>query len=298
MQKIKPAEKDTAWHSLPTELVLENLQTSTSGLTLSEAETRLASHAPNRLLQTARRNFFIRFLLHFHNLLIYVLIGAAVITAYLSHWVDTGVILAVVIANAIIGFIQEGKAEQAMDAILHMLAPQANVIRNGERITIAGEELIPGDIVLLEAGDKVPADLRLLSAHGLSVQEAILTGESVSVEKHISPVAEIAPLGDRYCMAFSGTMVSTGQGKGVVVSTGLATEIGRISGLLSEVETLTTPLVAQMGVFAKYLTIFILLVAALLLTFGYFFLITIFLRHSWLLLVYLSRRFPRDCPQY
>jgi len=139
-----------------------------------------------------------------------------------------------------------------------MLAPRANVIRGGERITIDGEQLVPGDIVLLEAGDKVPADLRLLTAHGLSVQEAILTGESVPVEKHIQSVGESSPLGDRSCMAYSGTLVASGQGKGAVVATGAGTEIGRISGLLSEVETLTTPLVAQMGVFAKWLTILIL----------------------------------------
>jgi len=151
-----------------------------------------------------------------------------------------------------------------------MLAPRANVFREGERHSIEGDALVPGDIVVLEAGDKVPADLRLLTAHGMSVQEAILTGESVPVEKHTRPVAGDAALGDRSCMAFSGTLVTTGQGKGVVVGTGSRTEIGRISGLISEVETLTTPLVAQLGAFAKWLTILILLVAALLLAYGYF----------------------------
>ncbi|MDQ9170710.1 HAD-IC family P-type ATPase [Oxalobacteraceae bacterium R-40] len=178
--------------------------------------------------------------------------------------------MAVVIANAVIGFIQEGKAEKAMDAIRHMLAPHANVIRGGKRISIAGEHLVPGDIVLLEAGDKVAADLRLITAHGMSVQEAILTGESVPVEKHIEPVPADVPLGDRSCMAFSGTLVTSGQEKGVVVGTGAHTEIGRISGLLSEVGTLTTPLVKQMGAFAKWLTVFILLIAALLIVYGYF----------------------------
>jgi magnesium-transporting ATPase (P-type) len=192
------------------------------------------------------------------------------ITALLSHWIDTGVILAVVIANAIIGFIHEGKAEQAMDAIRHMLAPRAHVIRDGERITVDGEQLVPGDIVLLEAGDKVPADLRLLTAHGLAVQEAILTGESVPVDKQTQSVAEDSSLGDHSCMAYSGTLITSGQGKGVVVATGSGTEIGRISGLLSRVETLTTPLVEQMSVFAKWLTLFILVIAVALLTFGYF----------------------------
>lgn len=258
------------WHSLPADTVLEDLKCSTEGLSQTEVDTRFVKYGANRLPQAARRNAFVRFLLHFNNILIYVLLGAALITALLSHWVDTGVILAVVVVNAIIGFIQEGKAEQAMDAIRHMLAPQANVIRGGERVTIDGEQLVPGDIVLLEAGDKVPADLRLLTAHGLSVQEAVLTGESVPVEKRIQPVADDAALGDRASMAYSGTLVSSGQAKGVVVATGPGTEIGRISGLLSNVETLTTPLVEQMALFAKWLTIFILIIATMLLAFGYF----------------------------
>lgn len=259
-----------AWHSVLTDNVLKDLQASATGLSREEAEARLKRYGANRLPEAARRSNLVRFLLQFHNILIYVLLGCAVVTAALDHWIDTGVILAVVIANAIIGYIQEGKAEKAMDAIRHMLAPHANVIRGGERISIEGDQLVPGDIVLLEAGDKVPADLRLLTAHGMSVQEAILTGESVPVEKHIEPVEENAPLGDRSCMAFSGTLVTSGQGKGVVVATGGSTEIGRISGLLSQVEMLTTPLVSQMGVFAKWLTILILLIAALLLTYGYF----------------------------
>lgn len=270
MQKMDPAGAEAKWHSASIDVVLENLQTSVTGLTQTASETRFAKHGPNRLPQASRRSPLVRFVLHFHNILIYVLIGSALITALLGHWIDTGVILAVVIANAIIGFIQEGKAEQAMDAIRHMLAPQAHVIRGGERITVGAEQLVPGDIVMLEAGDKVPADLRLLTTHGLSIQEAILTGESVPVDKHIQAVAEGSALGDRFCMAFSGTLVTSGQGRGVVVATGSGTEIGRISGLLSDVEMLTTPLVAQMGVFAKWLTIMILAIAAVLLAFGYF----------------------------
>lgn len=269
MNNRNPQGMADPWHSLTADRVLVQVQTSVSGLSHHEAQARLASHGANRLPEAAKRSSLIRFLLQFHNILIYVLLGCAVVTAALGHWIDTGVILAVVIANAIIGFIQEGKAEKAMDAIRHMLAPRANVIRAGERIGIDGENLVPGDIVLLEAGDKVPADVRLIAAHGVSVQEAILTGESVPVEKHVQPVAHDAPLGDRYCMAFSGTLVTSGQGKGVVVATGSGTEIGRISGLLSRVETLTTPLVAQMGVFSRWLTILILLIAALLLTYGY-----------------------------
>jgi len=202
--------------------------------------------------------------------LIYVLLGAAVITAGLGHFIDTGVIVAVVIANAVIGFIQEGRAEQAMEAIRQMLAPRTSVVRDGQRRSLEGALVVPGDIVLLEPGEKVPADLRLIQADGLRIEEAILTGESVPVDKATDPVATDAALGDRSCMAFSGTLVVGGIGRGVVVATGAAAEIGRISGMLSEVETLTTPLVRQMDGFARWLTILILLIAAVLLTFGYF----------------------------
>lgn len=270
MQKPKQEEEHVAWHSLSVDSVLCDLETSSAGLSQLEIDARLAQYGANRLPESKRRSTLIRFVMQFHHILIYLLIGSAAITAFLRHWIDTGVILAVVLANAVIGFLQEGKAEKAMDAIRHMLAPRANVIRNGERIGIEGEHLVPGDIVLLEAGDKVPADLRLVLAHGLSMQEAILTGESVPVEKHTDAVAAEAAMGDRLCMAFSGTLVTSGQGKGVVVATGSNTEIGRISDLLAEVETLTTPLVKQMGIFAKWLTIFILLIASALIVYGYF----------------------------
>ena len=153
-----------------------------------EARRRLADHGPNSLPQTRSRRPLLRFLAQFNNVLIYVLLAAAAVTAGLQHWVDTGVILAVVLANAVIGFVQEGKAEAAMAAIRSMLAPRAAVLRDGRRKTLDGAELVPGDIVLLEAGDKVPADLRLLEARGLAAQEAILTGESVPVEKTVEPV--------------------------------------------------------------------------------------------------------------
>ena len=258
------------WHSLEQDQVLELLDADAGGLDEAEAQRRLETYGPNRLPEPPRSHPFARLLLQFHNILIYVLLGAAAITALLHHVVDTLVILAVVLVNALIGFVQEGKAESAMEAIRQMLAPRAAVIRDGQRHTIDGDELVPGDIVLIEAGDKVPADLRLLRTHGLQIQEAILTGESVAVEKRVAPVTVDAALGDRACMAFSGTTVTSGQGQGIVVATGDATQIGRISGLLARVETLTTPLVEQMAVFAKWLTLFILVIAGLILAFGYF----------------------------
>ena len=210
----------------------------------------------------------LRFAHQFHNILIYTLLAAAGITALLSHYVDTLVILAVVLINAVIGFVQEGKAEQALDAIRHLLAPRAAVIREGARTTVDGEDLVPGDLVLLEAGDKVPADMRLVSAHDLRIQESILTGESIAVDKQEGMITDGASLGDRTNMAFSGTLVVSGQGRGVVVATGATTEIGHISGLIADVQTLTTPLVEQMDRFAKWLTLFIVSVSLVMLGAG------------------------------
>ena len=260
----------TNLHATPAADCLASLAATPDGLTATEAVRRLAEHGPNRLPDVRARGPVVRFLRQFHNVLIYVLIGAAVVTGALQHWVDTGVILAVVLANAVIGFIQEGKAESAMAAIRGMLAPKAAVLRDGHRVSVDGADLVPGDIVLLEAGDKVPADLRVIEARGLAAQEAILTGESVPVEKDQTPVAADAALGDRRSMLWSGTLVTQGTARGLVVATGKATEIGRIGGLLAGVEQLTTPLVAQIDHFARWLSFLILLVAGLLLVWGYY----------------------------
>ncbi len=257
-------------HSHSPEACLTAFKADVQGLTGAEAARRLAQHGPNRLPEAQGRGPVLRFLSHFHNVLIYVLLGAALVTGALQHWVDTGVILAVVLANAVIGFLQEGKAEAAMAAIREMLAPHAAVFRDGARMTVDGADLVPGDIVLLEAGDKVPADLRILEARGLAAQEAILTGESVPVEKTPGAVAADASLGDRRSMLWSGTLVTQGTARGLVVATGPATEIGRIGGLLAGVEQLTTPLVAQMDHFARWLSFLILLASGLLLVWGYF----------------------------
>ncbi|OOY22423.1 carbonate dehydratase [Thioclava sp. DLFJ5-1] len=257
-------------HALPPSEALQAVSASEEGLSSEEAADRLARHGPNRLPEPPPRSQLLRFLAHFHNVLIYVLLASAAVTGALQHWVDTSVILAVVIVNAVIGYVQEGRAEQAMAAIRGMLAPRTAVLRDRRRQTLEAADLVPGDIVLIEAGDRVTADLRLISARGLKAEEAILTGESVPVDKGTASVAEDAPLGDRNSMLFSGTLVAAGAGRGVVVATGAQTQIGRISGMLSRVETLTTPLVAQMDRFARWLTVFILMVAATLLTYGYF----------------------------
>lgn len=249
------------WSALSAETVLERFESSENGLGQTAAVQRLARYGRNRLPSAKRRGWLIRFLQQFHNVLIYVLIAASVVTALLGHWVDTGVIVAVVLINAVIGFIQEGKAEQAMDAVRKMLSLHATVIREGRRLVVNAEEIVPGDIVFVQSGDKVPADMRLIRVKSLQIQEAALTGESVPVDKGVPPVAPDALLGDRTSMAYSGTMVTYGQGSGVVVATGPATEIGRISAMLSEVEELTTPLLQRMAEFARWLTIVILVLA-------------------------------------
>ena len=256
-------------HQLPAQEVLDTVSSDAHGLSHAEAARRLAQFGSNRLAPPKRRSPLLRFLLQFHNVLIYVLLASATVTALLAHWVDTSVIVGVVVINAIIGFIQEGKAEKAMDAIRRMLSPEATVLRAGKREVIAAEALVPGDIVLLQSGDKVPADLRLLSVKNLRIEEAALTGESVAIEKNIAAVDEQAVLGDRYCMAYSSTLVVYGQGTGVVVATADQTEIGRISVLLEEVQTLTTPLLRQMEVFGRWLTIAIMALAAITFLFGW-----------------------------
>ena len=258
------------FHALSTADALAAVEASAEGLNRDEVTRRLEVHGANRLPEPPRRSAFFRFLSHFHNLLIYVLLASAAVTAALGHGIDTGVILAVVLVNAVIGFIQEGRAEQAMAAIRGMLAPRSAVLRDGRRTSVDAADLVPGDIVLVEPGDRVPADLRLIEARGLSAEEAILTGESVPVDKRSTPVDAEVALGDRSSMLFSGTLVAAGTGRGVVVATGATTQIGQISGMLASVETLTTPLVRQMDLFARWLTVFILLVAASLLVYGYF----------------------------
>ncbi len=248
-----------AWHALAAEQVLRELNTAPSGLSEAETARRLVIHGPNRLRPPQRRGPVIRFLLQFHNVLIYVLLASAAITAALGHAVDTGVILGVTIINAIVGFVQEGKAESALAAIRKMLSLHALALRDGQRREIAAEALVPGDWVLLQSGDKVPADLRLIDIKNLRLQEAVLTGEAEAVEKAVAPVPTDAAIGDRTNMTYSGTLVSYGQGVGVVVATGEHTEIGRISTLLEQVEEIATPLLRQMAQFGRWLSAAIVL---------------------------------------
>ena len=263
-------EQSEHWHALTGEVSLARTGSTPSGLARSEAAKRLREVGPNALPAKPPVHPLLRFLAQFNNMLIYVLLAGAVAAAALGHAVDAGVILVVVVVNAIVGFIQEGRAEQSLRAIQGLIASHATVLREGARHTVGVEELVPGDVVLLEAGERVPADLRLLRARGLSVDEALLTGESVTAAKSEAPVVPEAPLGDRAGMAFSGTLVATGQGAGVVVATGARTEIGRVSRMIEGVERMTTPLLRQIDRFAVAFTQIVLLAGAALFLFEVF----------------------------
>jgi magnesium-transporting ATPase (P-type) len=251
------------WHALPLDRVAPTLQTGAEGLTEDEARRRLDRHGPNRLAPPKRRGPLLRLLMQFHNILLYVMMAAALITALLGHWIDTGVLMMAVVINAIIGFIQEGKAESALDAIRAMLSPRATVIRDARRREIDASALVPGDVVVMASGDRVPADLRLFAVTELRIEEAALTGESLPAEKHVDAAAVDAPLGDRQCMAYSGTMVVYGQGCGIVVATGADTELGRINQMLSDIGHQTTPLLRQVDHFGRALAMAILGLSAL-----------------------------------
>jgi len=258
----------TPWHALTVPDSLEAAQARDEGLDSAEAARRLARHGPNRLEAERPPGALRRLAAQFNNVLLYVLMAAAVVTALLGHWVDTVVIVAVVVLNAVIGFVQEGKAERALQAIRHLLAPRATVCRDGRVLEIDAAELVPGDRVLLAPGDIVPADLRLAQAHNLRIDESALTGESVPVDKQTDPVGRDAPIGDRLCMAFAGTLVTQGQAGALVVATGAATEMGRIGRLIASVEQGTTPLLRRMAEFGRWLTVAILGAGALLFGFG------------------------------
>lgn len=261
--------REASWHARDPQAVLDAFKTTPEGLSSEEVALRQTKFGPNRLPSAKRQGPLKRLLRQFHNLLIYVLLASASLSLFLGHAVDAVVILGVVLVNAGIGFIQEGRAEQALNAIRGMIAPKASVLRGGRRMTVAADEIVPGDIVLIEAGDRVPADMRLIHARNLKIDEAVLTGESVPADKAVESSPVEAALGDRSSMAYSGTFVAAGQGSGVVTGIGMNTELGRISSLLGTVESLKTPLIRQMDGFARQLTTIILIASALTFLFAY-----------------------------
>ena len=263
------AGDDTLWHALPTDDVVKRLATSVEkGIDAGEAKSRLQKYGANRLPEGKKRGPFARFLTQLNNILVYVLLGAGFVKLMLGLWLDAGIIFGVVILNALLGFIQEGKAEKALDSIRNMLSAEARAVRGGETRMTPAEDLVPGDIVLLESGDKVPADLRLVDAKNLRTEEAALTGESVPAEKSSHPVAEKSTVGDRDSMVFSGTMVVSGRGTGVVVATGSNTELGKINQLLAGVSALETPLLRQIKKLGYLITACVAVVGVLVFAYG------------------------------
>src|SRR5215831_9221652 len=258
-----------AWHAMSEAEVVRRLVTDAEkGLNLSEASARLQKYGPNRLPEGRTRGPFTKFFAQFNNILVYVLLAAGFTKLMLSLWIDAGIIFAVVVLNALLGFIQEGKAEKALDSIRNMLSAEARTMRSGETRMIPAEQLVPGDVVLLESGDKIPADLRLIETKNLRTEEAALTGESVPTEKTVDAVPVNATVGDRGSMAFSGTMVVSGRATGVVVATGNETELGRINQLLAEVSTLQTPLLRQIKKFGYTITAIVGVVTVLIFAYG------------------------------
>jgi calcium-translocating P-type ATPase len=261
----------TAWHAVAADEALRLLESNTrSGLSAGDVSRRLEEFGRNRLPEASKKGPLKRFLLQLNNILIYVLLAAGFVKLMVGLWLDAAIIFGVVVINALLGFIQEGKAEKALDAIRNMLSGEARTLRDGQTRIVPSEDLVPGDIVLLESGDKVPADLRLVDVKNLRTEEAALTGESLPADKTTAPVSEKATVGDREGMAFSGTLVTSGRGTGVVVATGTGTELGRINQMMAAVSALETPLLRQIKKFGYAITAVIAAVSVIVFLFGRF----------------------------
>lgn len=257
------------WHYLPNNELYELLGTDVAqGLSEQEAQIRIERDGRNELEEKKKRPAWLLFLDQFKDFMILILVAAAIISGLLADITDTVIILVIVVLNAIIGFVQEYRAEKAMEALKKMAALQTEVRRNGKNLKIPAAELVTGDVVLLEAGNTVPADIRLIEAHSLRINESALTGESAEVDKISTELKEEhLPLGDRFNMAFKGTAITNGRGVGLVVATGMGTEIGKIARMLQEEESIT-PLQKRMGDFGKKLTYIVLIICVLLFVSG------------------------------
>ncbi|GEL08700.1 cation-transporting P-type ATPase [Salisediminibacterium halotolerans] len=264
-------EEQKNWHAMNDDDVVEAFQSDTkNGLSKDEAAKRLENYGKNELPEKEDESAIIKYFKHFHDVLIYILLAAAVITFALGHYIDTAVILLVAVINATVGFMQESKAEKALEGIKNMLSAEATVLRNGEKETIDAGDVVLGDIVYLAAGDKIPADMRLIQADNLKAEEAALTGESTSADKDTETLDEDTVLGDRVNIAFSGTSITSGTGVGVVTATAEKTEIGKINESIAEVEELKTPLMKQTDKFGKQVAVFIVIASIFIYAFGFF----------------------------
>ena len=257
------------WYQKDIEDILKELRSSRQGLSEGEARERLWKYGPNVLKEKKKKTPFMMFLDQFRDFLILVLIAAAVVSGIIGELSDTIAIIVIVILNAIIGFVQEYRAEKAMAALKEMAAPAATVLRGGKTADIPSSELVRGDIVTLEAGKVVPADMRLIEVAQLKIEEAALTGESLSIDKHTKSLYdEMLPIGDRKNMAYKGTIVSYGRGAGIVVATGMETELGNIATMLQEEEEVKTPLQKRLASFGLKLAIAVLAICAIIFGIG------------------------------
>jgi len=252
-----------AWHALSVQYTLKKLDSGSKGLSKQEAQRRLKKFSPNEITPPKPASLLRRFLRQFHNILIYILLGSACVTAFFHHIADTSVILGVIFLNAIFGCLQEGKAQSALSAIRNSLAIFTTVLRDGKLEKIPAKDITIGDVIFLQSGDKVPADLRLIDTQNLQTQESALTGESLPVMKQVEKVVSQAPLAERISMAYSSTIVTSGRGFGIVVATGIDTEVGRISEAVKKEAHPTIPLIARINRFGVWLTGIILLFAAI-----------------------------------
>ncbi|GBD15478.1 putative cation-transporting ATPase F [bacterium HR26] len=252
------AASPVPWHALPAEECMRRLGSSPEGLSQAEARRRLARYGPNQVEEIPPPNL-LRLAFHqFTSPLIYILLVAGVVTALLGEWIDAGVIAAALLLNAAIGFMQEHQAERSLRTLMRSLAPRARILRDGQERVCDSRDLVPGDVVLLESGTRVPADLRLLTTIALQIDESLLTGESVPVVKRPEPVAPETPLADRRGMAYAGTIVTSGRGRGLVIATGRETELGKIAAVSREEVQPETPLQRQIGQFTRTLALVVL----------------------------------------
>jgi magnesium-transporting ATPase (P-type) len=246
------------WHALEIDEIVEQLDTDLdSGLSSDDAAQRLERHGPNEVSREEGTPWWRTLLSQFQNPLIYILMIAGVVAILLAEFIDAGFIVAVLALNAAIGFHQERQAEKSVQSLMELVSPDATVVRDREERNVEARDVVPGDVVLLESGDRVPADVRLSSARSLQVDESLLTGESTTVDKHTDPVEGDAALAERSCMAFNGATVSSGRGRGVVVATGEATELGKIAEQMRETTELESPLQERMGRLANIIGIVI-----------------------------------------
>jgi P-type Ca2+ transporter type 2C len=249
-----PSALTKPWHALSAQEVLEHLKVRESGLTSTDVAERLEQYGPNQLTEAPRPGFLQLLWEQFNNFIVMLLIVASVVSALLGEWVDASAIIAIVLLNAILGIVQERRAEEALAALKKLAAPEARVLRDGHHVTVSSRDLVPGDIVSLEAGNHVPADVRLLEAVNLQVEEAALTGESLPVQKNaVLQLEKDIPLGDRKNTAFMGTTVTYGRGHGVVIGTGMRSQLGLIAKMLEGVDQEETPLQKRLDQLGKTL---------------------------------------------